>query len=81
MKAKLLFNESLAYWKAEVKYLKSEVKYTKTGFEPLIETIIRNDKIGIIIWTQKPLGTIIHQKEAADSYDSFFQIMWKNAKM
>jgi len=80
IKAKLLFNESLAYWKAEIKYPKSEVRYTKAGFEPLTETIIRNDKIGIIIWTDKPLGIIIHQKEAAESYDKFFQIMWNTAK-
>ena len=80
IKAKLLFNESLAYWKAETKYPKSEVRYTKAGFEPLTETIIRNNKIGIIIWTEKPLGIIIYQKEAAKSYDQFFKLMWKTAK-
>ena len=79
IKAKLLFNESLAHWKAEIKYPKSEVRYTKAGFEPLTETIIRNDKIGIIIWSDKPLGIIIHQKEAAESYDQFFKIMWNTA--
>ena len=79
IKAKLLFNESLKFWKAEVKYPKSEVKYTKVGFEPLTETIIRNDKIGLIIWSDKPIGILIHQKEAADSYDKFFQMMWKTA--
>ena len=52
--------------------------FTIAGFEPLTETIVRNDKIGIIIWTDKPLGTIIHQKEAAESYDKFFQLMWKS---
>jgi sugar-specific transcriptional regulator TrmB len=80
IKAMLLFNESLAYWKAEVKYPKSEVRYTKEGFEPLTETIIRNDKIGLIIWSDKPIGMLIHQKEAAESYDKFFQMMWKSAK-
>ncbi len=55
------------------------MKYTKAGFEPLTETIIRNDKIGIIIWSDKPLGIIIHQKEAAQSYDQFFKIMWNSA--
>src|SRR3989338_886746 len=79
IKAKLLFNESLAHWKAEKKYPKSEEKYTKSGFEPLTETIIRNDKIGIIVWTDKPLGVIIHQKEATESYDQFFKIMWDGA--
>ncbi len=80
IKAKLLFNESLKSWKAEKKYPLSEVRYTKEGFEPLTETIIRNDKIGIIIWSEKPLGMIIHQKEAAESYDKFFQIMWNSRK-
>jgi len=80
IKAKLMFNESLKYWKAEIKYSKTEIRYTKAGFEPLTETIIRNDKIGIIIWTEKPLGILIHNKAAADSYDKFFQIMWKSAK-
>ncbi len=77
IKAMLLFNESLAYWKAEKRYSKTEVRYTKAGFEPLTETIIRNDKIGIIIWSDKPLGILIHQKEAADSYDNFFEVLWK----
>ncbi len=76
IKAKLLFNASLAHWKAEKKYPKSEVRYTKAGFEPLTETIIRNDKIGIIIWTNKPLGVLLHQKEAAESYDKFFRMLW-----
>ena len=80
IRAKLLFNKSLASWKAEVKYPKADVRYTKAGFEPLTETIIRNNKIGIIIWTEKPLGTLIHQKEAAESYDKFFEMMWNSAK-
>lgn len=80
IKARLLFNESLAYWRAEKKYPKSEIRYTKAGFEPLTETIIRNNKIGIIIWSDKPLGILIHQKEAADSYDEFFEVLWKAGK-
>src|SRR3989338_294787 len=79
IRAKLLFNESLKSWKAETKYPKADVRYTKAGFEPLTETIIRNDKIGIIVWTDKPLGAIIHQKEAAQSYEQFFQMMWNAA--
>lgn len=79
--AKLMFNESLKSWAAEKRYSKTDIKYTKLGFEPLTETVIRNDKIGIIIWTDKPLGILIHQKEAAESYDQFFQIMWKSAEV
>ena len=80
IKAKLLFNESLKTWKAETKYPLAQVKYTKQGFEPLTETIIRNDKVGIIIWTDNPIGTLIHQKEAAQSYNQFFTLMWNSSK-
>jgi len=80
IQAKLLFNESLSYWKAEKKYPKSEIKYTGAGFEPLTETIVRNDKIGIIIWTEKPIGILIHNQAAANSYDQFFNMLWKGAK-
>ncbi len=78
--AKLLFNESLQSWKAETKYAQTEVRYTKAGFEPLTETIIRNDKIGIIIWTEKPLGILIQNKTAAQSYDQFFNILWEQGQ-
>ncbi len=80
IKAKLLFNESLKEWNAQAKYPQAEVKYTKQGFEPLTETIIRNDKVGIIIWTDNPIGTLIHHKEAAQSYDQFFSFIWDNTK-
>ncbi len=79
--AKLLFNESLKSWKAENRYSKTELRYTKAGFEPLTETIIRNDKIAIIIWTEKPIGILIHNKSAADSYEKYFHFIWNSAKL
>jgi sugar-specific transcriptional regulator TrmB len=79
IKAQLLFNESLKKWKAEFRYGKCEVRYTTEGFEPLTETIIRNNKIGIIIWTEKPIGILIENSIAAKSYDQFFNIIWKSA--
>jgi len=80
--AKLVFNESLKSWNAAKKYNNEhvEVRYPKAGFEPLTETIIRNDKIGIIIWTDKPIGILIHNKEAADSYDKYWKILWDAAE-
>ena len=80
IRAKLLFKESLRNWKPSSVYKLTELKYLKAGFEPLTETIIRNDKIGIIIWTDKPMGILIHDKEATESYDKYFQLLWNQAK-
>lgn len=81
IKAKLIFNESLKDWVQNNKYPKTEYKFIKKSFEPLTETIIRNDKIGIIIWTKTPIGILISNKVAAESYDKFWKIMWDSNRI
>ena len=76
IKAKLLFNNSLKNWVEKNKYSKTEYKFTKANFEPLTETIIRGNKIGIILWTEKPIGILINNEVAAESYDKFWKVMW-----
>ena len=80
IRAELIFNESLRSWKVSKTHYNAEIRYSGEGFEPLTETIIRNDKLGIIIWTEKPVGTIIRNKVAADSYEKYFQLLWNQAK-
>lgn len=81
IRAKLIFNESLKDWVQKNKYPKAEYKFIKKSFEPLTETIIRNDKIGIIIWTKIPIGILISNKVAAESYDKFWKIMWDSNRI
>lgn len=81
IKAKLIFNESLRKFQSSGQYPMSETKYTNFGpDEPLTETIIRGDKVGIIIWTQIPTGILINDKEAASSYEKYFQFLWNTEK-
>ena len=80
IRARLVFNESLRNWTKTIKYTLAELRFTKKGFEPLTETIIRNDKVGIIIWAEKPIGILVHNKIIADSYDRYFEIVWEQAK-
>src|SRR3989344_5572031 len=70
--AKLLFNESLRGWVGKNKYPRAQYKFTQQGFEPLTETIIRNDSVGIILWANPPLGILIKNKIVAESYDKFW---------
>jgi sugar-specific transcriptional regulator TrmB len=76
IKAKMIFNPSLKYWKVTNPNL--QVKYFDV--EPITETIIFEDKIAIIIWSQDPSVTIINNELVAKSYQSFFNMMWKTAK-
>ncbi len=84
IKAKLMFNESLREWIRKIKatghYPAAEIRFLKEGFEPLTETIIRNDRVGIILWTEKPTGILIHNMQLAQSYEKYFQLLWERAK-
>lgn len=76
IKARLIFNPSLHFWKPNNSNLK--IKYLDV--EPLTETIIFKDKIIIIVWTQDPSATIIKSRTVAKSYQEFFELLWKQAK-
>ncbi len=76
---RLLFNDSLRKWSAATKYELAEVRYTDGGFEPLTETIIAGNAVGIIVWTEEPFGIILHSPTAAKSYLAYFDTLWKTA--
>ncbi|MBI2549506.1 hypothetical protein HYW21_09260 [Candidatus Woesearchaeota archaeon] len=79
--AKLVFHHSLRWWGKELmKKGISKVRYTSKDFEELTETVICGDRVGIIIYTEKPFGFLLEEKAAANSYNKFFEILWKNSK-
>jgi sugar-specific transcriptional regulator TrmB len=57
----------------EVRYIPRETKS-----ESVIN--IYGNKVAIIIWTDPPEAVIIKNKAAADSFKSYFDILWKAAK-
>jgi len=80
--ARLIFQYSLKKWGEELNSKKfTDVKYTIQDFEELTETIICGEKIAILIYTEKPFGFLISEKNVADSYRKFFDILWNNAKI
>lgn len=61
-------------------------KTTEVRFFPMklkktpITTNIYADKIAFILWTDIPEAIIIKNKDAAESYKEYFEILWKNGK-
>lgn len=43
-------------------------------------TIIYGDKTATLLWSGEPLGIIIKSKEVAESYRSYFGLLWKIGK-
>ena len=42
-------------------------------------TNIYGNKIAIIVWSEPPEAVIIENKDAAESYRSYFEVLWKAA--
>ncbi len=75
IKVKAIFTK-----KADYQIPLSEVKYLPQQFDSPSATNIYGDKVAIILWTEEPFAILIHQKEIADAYRNYFNIMWKIAK-
>lgn len=81
---KLLFNESLRYWGEtmydELNYGSKEIKYLDFLTEPITQTLVYGTKIAVIVWTEKPIITLIDNEHVANTYREFFKVLWSQAK-
>ena len=50
------------------------------AFENQTASGIKTSIVYPVVVRDKPIGVLIHNKAAAESYEQFFEIMWKNAK-
>ena len=66
--------------KADYKIPLSEIRYLSKEFNSPAATNIYGNKVAIILWTDEPLAILINQKEIADSYRNYFELLWRMAK-
>ena len=64
---------------------KSIIEHAERRFLPeeyltLISTLVYGNKVAVISWSDDPVGFVIEDPKVADSYRSYFTVMWKQAK-
>jgi hypothetical protein len=62
-----------------VKEFIGEVKFIPKELHSSATTWVYGDTIAIIIWDSGPTGILIKNKAAADSYRSYFELIWQKA--
>ncbi len=80
IKTKLIFNETD---KREVKrheQVNSQVKYLPKEYCGPAATNIYGDSVAIILWIEPPVAVIIENKELADTYRRYFNLLWQISK-
>lgn len=80
IKAKMIFHKSLRKWKKLIPRDIIDLRFFDQEFEPLTETTIYGTKVAFVVWTEKPVITIINNEHVANSYKQLFNLLWKISK-
>ncbi len=80
IRGKILFNESLRTYANSIHHELNNIRFLEEHFEPLTEICIYANQVAIIVWSQEPIGTVIENKDVADSYKKYFEILWNQAR-
>lgn len=75
IKTKMLIRKG----RTELEGSTSEQRFVRVTQSPAV-TNIYGDKIAIIIWTDEPEGIVIENAAAAKAYQSYFNLLWKQAE-
>jgi len=58
----------------------AEIRYLPQKYESPVAMNIYGHKTAIILWAKQPIVIAIREKEIADAYKNYFELMWKIAK-
>lgn len=58
----------------------TRIRYLPKGYKYKTTTGISGDNVALILWSEPFLTVVIKDKNLADTYRSYFEILWKMAK-
>jgi len=59
----------------------TEARYLPQQFYSTVSTNICGDEVALILWNEKPVIIRIKNRQIADSYKSYFEVLWNGAKI
>jgi len=58
----------------------ADIRYLPQKYSNPVALNIYDDKTAIILWASEPIAILIKNKEIANAYKQYFELMWKIAK-
>jgi len=77
---KILFDEGAKKLSYIKKIPLAKIKYLKDGNSSLMSTYIYGDNVSLVVWTNEPIAILIRQKEFADGFRNYFNLLWNIRK-
>ncbi|MBI5390633.1 hypothetical protein HZB02_04035 [Candidatus Woesearchaeota archaeon] len=76
---RIIFNNGMRGQKREEDLTLCEIKYLQDSYISPSTTFIYGDKVAVINWSSEPVAFVMRSKQVANSYRSFFGILWETA--
>jgi hypothetical protein len=80
IRARIIFDESARKEKYLGKIPISEIRFLPKKYSNPVAINIYSDKVAIVVWTEEPAAILIKNREVADGYRKYFELMWSIAK-
>lgn len=77
---KIIFNEEIRKEKRESELKNCEARYIPKSHITPSTTYVYGEKVAVIVWSEEPMAFLIRSREVANSYITFFEMLWKIAK-
>ena len=77
---KMVFNAEATKLPFIKKIPLAEIKYIENWNYSAMSTYIYGNNVSIVIWSEDPIAILVRQKEMADGFRNYFEILWNVAK-
>ncbi|MFQ5531484.1 MAG: TrmB family transcriptional regulator [Candidatus Nanoarchaeia archaeon] len=77
---KIIFNENIRKTHREKELENYQIKYIPESHITPSTTYVYGDKVAIILWSKEPMAFVMRSKQVAESYKTFFNLLWEIAK-
>jgi len=81
IKVKLIFDETARKNKDYIKNIPlASIRYLPEKYMSPAATNVYGNKVAIVVWKEVPIAILINDKDIADGYRKYFDILWDTAK-
>lgn len=77
---KIIFSDKIRKEKREEELKLASIRYLSDTYTTPSTIYVYADRVATIIWSDEPMAFLMKSKKVADSYRTYFELMWKMGK-
>ena len=80
IRVRIIFSESARKSDYMKKIPLADIRFLPDRYSSPLAINIYGDRAAIILWSEEPVGILIKEKEIAEGYRRYFEMLWENAE-